>query len=100
MGAVYLATSDGQALRRPDPEHRDELLDAFFHPYARALADLVDARLAATGRAVLLDVHSYPADPLPYELHADRPRPQVCLGTDPVHTPAWLLDAAQHAFAD
>jgi N-formylglutamate amidohydrolase len=48
---------------------------------------------------VLLDVHSYPSTPLPYELDVDRPRPAVCLGTDPVHTPPWLLAAARAAFA-
>jgi N-formylglutamate amidohydrolase len=48
---------------------------------------------------VLLDVHSYPSRPLPYEMHADGPRPAVCLGTDPVHTPPSLLDAARAAFA-
>jgi N-formylglutamate amidohydrolase len=56
-------------------------------------------RLAAAGRAVLLDVHSYPREPLPYELHADGPRPALCLGTDAFHTPRWLLDAARDAFA-
>ena len=37
--------------------------------------------------------------PLPYELHADGPRPAVCLGVDPVHTPPWLVEAARRAFA-
>jgi N-formylglutamate amidohydrolase len=56
---------------------------------------LVDA-----GAAVLLDVHSYPREPLPYERHGEGPRPPVCLGADPAHTPSWLLAAAQTAFAD
>ena len=51
------------------------------------------------GPVVLLDVHSYPRDPLPYELHAAGPRPEVCLGTDARHTPAWLLAAARAALA-
>jgi predicted N-formylglutamate amidohydrolase len=48
---------------------------------------------------VLLDVHSYSHEPLPYELHADGPRPAICLGTDAFHTPPWLLDAAREAFS-
>lgn len=95
MGAVYTHTSTGAVLRSPDPG----LVPRFFDPYAQALADLVDARLAATGRAVLLDLHSYPVRALPYELHAADRRPQVCLGTDDAHTPAWLLHAARTAFA-
>jgi N-formylglutamate amidohydrolase len=44
-------------------------------------------------------VHSYPAAPLPYELHAAGPRPAVCLGTDAFHTPPRLAEAAREAFA-
>jgi N-formylglutamate deformylase len=99
MPAVYTRGTRGQRIRAGDPAHRDALLAAFYEPWGRAVTDVVDARLAATGRAVLLDVHSYPAAPLPYELHADGPRPAVCLGTDPGHTPAWLVDAGREAFA-
>jgi N-formylglutamate amidohydrolase len=99
MAAVYTHGTRGQRIRADDRDHRDALLAAYYAPWADAVADLVDARLAATGRAVLLDVHSYPSAPLPYELHADGPRPAVCLGTDPVHTPPDLVDAARRAFA-
>jgi N-formylglutamate deformylase len=99
MAAVYTHGTRGQRIRADDPDHRDALLAAYYAPWADAVADLVDARLAATGRAVLLDVHSYPSAPLPYELHADGPRPAVCLGTDPAHTPPALVDAARAAFA-
>ncbi|MFC3689805.1 N-formylglutamate amidohydrolase [Aquipuribacter hungaricus] len=98
MGAVYARTSDGRPLRAPDPGRDEDLLARYFRPYADGLADLVDDRLAACGSAVLLDVHSYPRDALPYERHGDGPRPQVCLGADAVHTPGWLLDAARAAF--
>jgi N-formylglutamate amidohydrolase len=99
MGAVYTATSALGVLRRPAPSERQDLLERFFDPYAEALADLVDARLAAHGRAVILDVHSYPRDVLPYERHAQARRPQVCLGFDPTHTPTSLRSAAAEAFA-
>ncbi|MDG4828698.1 N-formylglutamate amidohydrolase [Solwaraspora sp. WMMD1047] len=98
MGAVYTRTSLGAPLRTDDTAVRNQLLDRWFHPYAGAMADLVDARLAAVGRVTVIDVHSYPAGRLPYEIGGDR-RPPVCLGTDPVHTPAWLLAAARQAFA-
>jgi N-formylglutamate amidohydrolase len=100
MGAVYLRTSHGMRLRRDDdPDHVEELLTRHYHPYAAAMADLVDARLAATAHAVILDVHSYPSRALPYELHATGNRPAVCLGVDPFHTPDWLRDAAREAFS-
>jgi N-formylglutamate deformylase len=98
MGAVYTKTASGRPLRADDAEHAADLLSRYFRPYASAMTDLVDARLAATGRAVIIDVHSYPSKTLPYELHADGPRPEICLGTDPFHTPPWLLAAARTAF--
>ncbi|WP_407703546.1 N-formylglutamate amidohydrolase [Streptomyces triticagri] len=99
MGAVYTHTTHGERLRASgfDPA---PLLDAYFHPYAREMTEAVEERLAAAGRAVLLDVHSYPTDPLPYELHSAGPRPEVCLGTDPFHTGRQLLEQARDAFGD
>jgi N-formylglutamate deformylase len=99
MGAVYTRTSHGEPLRDPDPAHTDELLAAYYRPYAGAMTSTVDERLVALGRAVIIDVHSYPSAALPYERHGDTPRPTICLGTDPVHTPPELLAAAREAFA-
>lgn len=98
MGAVYTRTTHREQLRASglDP---GPLLDRYFHPYARAMTAAVDERLAATGRAVVIDVHSYPTTALPYELHGAGPRPPVCLGTDGFHTPPGLLARAEAAFA-
>lgn len=100
MGAVYTRTSHGAELRTDDPAHECALLAEFFDPYANAMAELVEDRLSAAGHAVVIDVHSYPSRALPYELHATGARPAVCLGTDPFHTPGWLVDAARSAFAE
>jgi N-formylglutamate deformylase len=99
MAAVYTRGTRRQRIRVEDAAHRAALLAAYYAPWALAVQEAVDDRLAATGRAVLLDVHSYPSTPLPYELHTGGPRPAVCLGTDPVHTPEWLVAAARAAFA-
>ncbi len=98
MGAVYTRTTHRAELRRPDHDP-GPLLDAYYLPYAAAMTRAVDDRLAAAGRCVVVDVHSYPTRALPYELHGDGPRPPVCLGTDPFHTPPELLAAAEAAFA-
>ncbi|XIE81440.1 N-formylglutamate amidohydrolase [Streptomyces sp. SBR177] len=98
MGAVYTRTTHRAELR-PAGFDPAPLIARYFEPYAEAVTRAVDARLAATGRAVIVDVHSYPTAPLPYELHGDGPRPPVCLGTDAFHTPPALLAAARRAFA-
>jgi len=69
MGAVYTRTSAGLVLREVDEHAERLLLKRFFTPYAEALADLIDERIAACGYAVLVDLHSYPVEALPYELH-------------------------------
>ncbi|MGV9455225.1 N-formylglutamate amidohydrolase [Streptomyces sp. NPDC003635] len=99
MGAVYTRTTHKDVLREDDGDP-EPLLARYFRPYARAMSDAVAGRLAATGRAVIIDVHSYPSRALPYELHGDGPRPAVCLGTDSFHTPPGLLAAAREAFAE
>ena len=99
MGAVYTRTSHGLQLRDEDEARDRRLLELHYRPYAAAVADLVEERLAAAGRVVVVDLHSYPSRPLPYELHGDGPRPAICLGTDPFHTPPELVGAARAAFA-
>jgi N-formylglutamate deformylase len=99
MGAVYTKTSDGRPLRNPAPSHEAHLLESYFHPYAEALADMVDEIIASVGHCTIIDLHSYPRSALPYELDHTARRPEICLGTDPFHTPGWLTAAAREAFA-
>ncbi|MEU6372752.1 N-formylglutamate amidohydrolase [Streptomyces sp. NPDC046909] len=98
MGAVYTRTTR-RAVLRPEGFDPEPLIERYFRPYARAMTEAVADRLAATGRAVIIDVHSYPSEALPYELHGTGPRPPVCLGTDSFHTPPELLEAAREAFS-
>ncbi|MFI2640630.1 N-formylglutamate amidohydrolase [Streptomyces sp. NPDC018610] len=98
MGAVYTRTTHRAPLRPADHDGQP-LIERYFHPYAAAMTDAVGERLAAVGRAVIVDVHSYPTAPLPYELHGDGPRPPICLGHDAFHTPPELLAHAEKAFA-
>ena len=98
MGAVYTRTAHGDQMRDTGNAHVEHLLATYYRPYAAAMTSTVDERLAATGRAVVIDVHSYPSRALPYELHADLPRPAICLGTDPFHTPPGLLEQARTVF--
>lgn len=96
MGPIYTRTHDHQMLRESvDPT----LLERYFRPHARAVEDAVSRAVEAHGRAVVIDVHSYPTHRLPYErVGDDARRPEICLGTDRFHTPEWLLEAARAAF--
>ena len=45
----------------------------------------------ANNHCLIIDGHSFPALPLPYELNQTAFRPDFCLGTDDFHTPEELV---------
>ena len=101
MGAVYSHRHDGRPLRREiTDDERQTLLRTYYEPHHAALTEAVDQALQAHGGALIIDCHSYPTQALPYERNPFGRRPEICIGTDPHHTPAWLIDAFTTAFRD
>lgn len=93
MGVVYAQTSDGRPLRRPlMPVERERLLEQWYRPHHATLRAAVSAVLDARGTCLIIDAHSFPSVPLPYEVHQDADRPDICVGTDDFHTPKELLE--------
>ena len=124
MGAVYSVTSGLELLRRAlTPAERQGLIERFYLPHHAALTLAVDRALAIHGRCLVIDCHSFPGLALPYEQvrdaggiapqsgadgcravrqDADKPsnrRPDICIGTDPFHTPDALRNAFVGSFA-
>ncbi|MBS9376601.1 N-formylglutamate amidohydrolase [Rhodococcus sp. B50] len=97
-GAVYTRTCTGERLRTEPYPRATALLDTYFRPYADAVTSAVEDRLQMCGRAVIIDLHSYPATPSGFE-DPTAERPALCIGTDRVHTPPWLTEAVRGAFA-
>lgn len=93
LGAVYGYAHDGRRLRRPDWSAADRAarMDEFYHPYHQAMRDLVlELRERFAGPVHIIDLHSFPERPLPYETGAG-PRPRYCLGWTDEHAPRdWL----------
>jgi N-formylglutamate amidohydrolase len=101
MEVLYEKTSDGRPLRRKlSSEERRGLLDKWYFPHQRRLADAVDSTLERFGKALIIDIHSYPLVPLGYELSKEAHRPQVCIGTDEYHTSPLLAQTAHNIFRD
>jgi N-formylglutamate amidohydrolase len=98
MGPVYHSTSDLRPLRSPDPARDEALINEYFRWHAESFTNTVNQVLEDCGRAVIIDLHSFPSEPLPYELDQQALRPGICLGTDPFHTPDAILDMAIEAF--
>jgi N-formylglutamate amidohydrolase len=101
MGVIYEQTSSGERLRNtPSLEDRDELIRRFYVPHHKQLNDATGKELDHYGAAVILDCHSFPSIPLPFEFDQDPDRPDICIGTDPAHTPRFLIEAAKQAVSD
>lgn len=93
MGAVYTRTSDGRPLR-PSTFGRHDRLDImrrFFEPYAAAVERQAELLLERFGWCLIIDAHSYPSQPPPYE-DASLTRPDMCLGYDDYHVPKDIVD--------
>lgn len=99
MGAVYTHTSCGAPLRHPlSPIQRQALIASWYRPHHARLAQVVQNALDVHGRATVIDAHSFPSMPLPYESNQSLDRPQVCIGSDDFHTPLPLRDAFVEIF--
>lgn len=100
MGVVYTHTHDGRQLRTSSPPMRENLLRRFYDPHHEIFTCIIGKCLRETGRCLILDIHSFSSRPLPYERAPDPDRPDICLGSDPFHTPGLLLARALDRFGE
>lgn len=100
MGAVYEVTSHLQPLRRQlSSSERETLMRTWYFPHHERLEAAVADALDSHERCLVIDGHSFPGTALPYE-NADPAyaRPDICIGSDPFHTPKSLERAFVDAF--
>jgi len=98
MGAVYTRTHEGRELRAITREAREDLLETYYDPHHRELAQATLAALKDHGRCLIIDVHSFSDACLLHEPDRTIPRPDICLGTDPFHSPEILSSDARRFF--
>ena len=98
MGAVYTRGHDRRPLRDVSAEERESILRRWYDPHHRELESMTARRLEAFGRCLILDCHSFHPVPLPYEPDQRGERPDICIGTDPYHTPVDLADLVTERF--
>lgn len=98
MGVIYTRTSAGRRLRRDlTAGERKWLIKSYYKPHHERLRNAVEVELASRDRALIVDCHSFPRQPLPFELDQGVDRPDFCVGTDPFHTPDDLKHAVVEA---
>jgi len=92
MGAIYTKTACQQMLRNElSAKEKEEMLSTYFRPYHEALRNEVQEMLERFERCLIIDCHSFPSKPLPCELDKSIDRPDICIGSDPFHTPNGLI---------
>ena len=100
MGVIYTKDSNGQKLREINENERDLLLQNLYDPYHRAITKEVQELLNNFDGCLIIDAHSFPAIPLPYEPSQEFRRPQICLGTDAYHSPEDLIEFIRNYFEE
>ena len=87
MGVTYTRGSLRQPLRNsPIQSISQELLERYYIPHHQKLTEAVEESLLANDHCLIIDGHSFPALPLPYELNQTAFRPDFCIGTDDFKT--------------
>ena len=100
MGAVYFSTCEGKPLRQLSDDGRARLLRKYFDPYHEHIDAVTADVLAEHRRCLIVDLHSFPSKPLPYETDPNAVRPDICIGTDDFHTPQYLTTLAEKHFTE
>ena len=85
MGCIYEKTHDGKSLKLVK-DIEDELINKFYKTHHENFTKIVDAKLKKNNKVLIIDCHSFPKYPLPYELNQSIDRPEICIGTDDFHT--------------
>ena len=98
MGVVYTHTANGEALRAISEIDRLALINSYYHPHHTALTRMADECLEKHNQCLIIDCHSFPAQPLPYE--NDLNRPDICIGTDAFHTQPELEATLVNSFQE
>lgn len=99
QGVVYWRGTQGQPIREPSAELQERRVAELYRPYHAALDALVAECLASFGECLVIDGHSFASEPLPSEIDQTPGRPDICIGTDRLHTPVALAAALESAFA-
>ncbi len=101
MGVIHTKTAHNQPLRnKPTISERNKLLNDYYYPHHEALKKQVEEVLKKYNHCIIIDCHTFPSMPLPYELNQNPDRPDICIGTDDCHTSERLKNSFVTAFKE
>jgi N-formylglutamate deformylase len=97
-GFYYTKTDDGKTLRELNEEHKNLIKKNYYDTHHKILNDLIENKIKKFQIVYIIDCHSYSDIPFISDLDKNSNRPDICLGTDVIHTPKWLIDKIKHTF--
>jgi len=101
QGVIYTHRTNLKPLRDPISEaQRTALLDQYYRPHHQQLETYVNDALSVHGKALIIDGHSFPSNPLAVDLNQTGLRPDICLGTDSFHTSQALIEECSELFSN
>lgn len=89
MGVVYTHSHDLKLIRVPK---KLDVIKKIYNDHHIKFNNMVNDKLKNGKKVLILDIHSYSNEPLPYELFKDLNRPDICLGVDDFHLDKIALD--------
>jgi N-formylglutamate deformylase len=95
MGMIYTHTAHGRRLKRSLKAKEIEVLHKCYEKHHELLSNEVETELDVHDKALLVDCHSFPSQPLPCDMEQTMPRPNFCIGTDSFHTPLNLIQMCE-----
>ena len=100
MGSCYTQTHDLKILTNFKFSHKMEMIRKYYDPYHQMLTNYTEEAIAGHKCALLIDCHSFSNSPYECDLNYACDRPDICLGTDPEHTPKELREMLTSYFED
>lgn len=98
MGVLYERSDEGEVIRSVTPELRERVLNDYYWQHHNKFSAAVNQQLDLFGKALIIDCHSYPSNPLKRDLDKNSKRPDFNIGTDSFHTPQHLIDLSVSFF--
>lgn len=100
MWVCYTKTSDCKPLKRVNNEHKLKILQKYYDKHHSVFESQVEEMRREYRQCLIIDAHSFSSIPLPYELHSQDFRPDICIGTDDFHTPKEVTKYFYNTFSD
>lgn len=82
MGVIYTHSHLGKEIRH---QNNFDAIKKYYREHHEELNRRCAQAIEKDGQVLFVDVHSFAEEALPYELHKELERPDICIGYEPFH---------------